>query len=562
MRIKLALLILLLILLAGCTDTTHLGEKNSGNKNLDEIINAETKIQEEFEEIECKKYTSVVQKGELKKINFFEEKNYDLIEFELPRYENGIHTNYANKMVLIGVNLSRYYFSAASLEGIDFFYYDSDAREYSKYKYPNNTMLANTISMIYEDNVYVVVLEGGNGKLELFQVVKINILEKTHEIIYEGRTNFIPDVQTVDNYLAISFAYREGNKMYSEVHAINLDEENKIYEIHKTFYYSISKTDGTGRYISGSGGSNGNLYYQIVTLENQNKHLGEGDFYIYKYDFSEKKIVEKIVLPKCKQFVSGSADVFVATIATFGGRRPLRYRATSLYVKDEEEKIYNKFSIHYSHSHNPLYLLLALSQDRLVAYNADTMWLIDTTTLEYDKVKFRFLNLRDKGVRFSNPGVFNESLFYAINDNGKITIREFRPIDVLGRVDLSTTEIKNTRDDKYKEEYQEPEYQEEINIQIIDVNLREEHVIIKNFGSENIHIGGWKLVYTDSNSTYIFPIGYILLSGVEGVVVYRSDAEETITKRKWEGLSICSSSSGSLSLYDDNDVLISTFDWK
>lgn len=557
MSTKLALVFLLLTILIGCNRTTTIDEERLKLEceMANEVINEKEQIIGKEEEINCGNLASVVQKGELKKIDFFKEKNYALIESVLVEYESDSANYYAYEILLIGVDSNGYYFSNNSGEGLTYYYYDKGTSEYTKYNYFNEAMLASTLAKVYEGNIYVVVIEGGNRRLMQFKILKINIRSKNHEVIYENKTNWVPDFQIVDNYLTIAYVFTEEGKTFSQVIAIDLENENKSYEIYKTSYHPTTETRATGRFIAGFGGGNATLYFQVVTLKNQNLQLGEGDFYSYKYDFKEKKIVERIVLPRGQQFIAGSGDVFIETIATFGTQRPLRYRATSLYVKNDG--IYDKYTIHYSHSHNPLFLAMDLDENRLIAYNSNTMWLIDHETLEYDKVKFRISTLHDKGISFSNPFVYNESIFYSINNNGIITVRELRPVDISSKVDLSIMGIRVHKD---KEKQQESEYQEVINIQITDVDLSKEHVIVKNFGSENIHIGGWKLVHMESNSIYTFPIGYILLSGVESLVVYGSDAEETLKQLKWEGLNICESSSGSISLYDNNDNLISTFD--
>ena len=91
------------------------------------------------------------------------------------------------------------------------------------------------------------------------------------------------------------------------------------------------------------------------------------------------------------------------------------------------------------------------------------------------------------------------------------------------------------------------------NIQITKVDLNNEIVTIKNNGTVNTDMTGWKLVSTVGNQTYNFPSGYILKTGT-AITIASGKSTGTL---KWTTANIWNNTGDKAELYGSNGTLIS-----
>lgn len=89
------------------------------------------------------------------------------------------------------------------------------------------------------------------------------------------------------------------------------------------------------------------------------------------------------------------------------------------------------------------------------------------------------------------------------------------------------------------------------NLKITALDLGKEKVSIKNFGTNDVSMTGWKIVSVNGNQTYTFPQGYVLKSGQ---IVTVTSGTNAIEKRPsvlfWTKGYIWNNSSDSAKLYD------------
>lgn len=98
-----------------------------------------------------------------------------------------------------------------------------------------------------------------------------------------------------------------------------------------------------------------------------------------------------------------------------------------------------------------------------------------------------------------------------------------------------------------------PPVQNNKDIQITSVDLNKEIVAIKNNGTKNMDMTGWKLVSTEGNQTYNFPRGYILKAGAT-VTIASGNATGDL---KWTGAYIWNNAGDEARLYDGSNILVS-----
>lgn len=81
-----------------------------------------------------------------------------------------------------------------------------------------------------------------------------------------------------------------------------------------------------------------------------------------------------------------------------------------------------------------------------------------------------------------------------------------------------------------------PEPQPEAKIDLVSVNLDMEVVTIKNIGSTDVNMTGWKVVSVEGNQTYEFPSGYVLKAGATVYLTSGANAKsQPPTHLKWTG---------------------------
>lgn len=95
-------------------------------------------------------------------------------------------------------------------------------------------------------------------------------------------------------------------------------------------------------------------------------------------------------------------------------------------------------------------------------------------------------------------------------------------------------------------------------VSLVDVDLDNEIVTIKNNDTINVPMTGWKLVSVEGNQTYQFPDGYTLKAGATVYVTSGANAkDQPPTYLKWTGAYIWNNSGDAAELYNAEGVKVS-----
>lgn len=97
------------------------------------------------------------------------------------------------------------------------------------------------------------------------------------------------------------------------------------------------------------------------------------------------------------------------------------------------------------------------------------------------------------------------------------------------------------------------------NIQITNVDLDKEIVTIKNNGSNDVDMSGWKLVSVKGNQTYDFSAGYILKAGATIYITSGKGAkDDEVNYLKWTKAYIWNNNGDTAQLYNASGELVSS----
>lgn len=95
-------------------------------------------------------------------------------------------------------------------------------------------------------------------------------------------------------------------------------------------------------------------------------------------------------------------------------------------------------------------------------------------------------------------------------------------------------------------------------VKITGVDLAGEMAIIKNQGTSDVNMTGWKLVSVEGNQTFNFPNGYVLKAGTTVTITSGSNAKESLpTYLKWTTANIWNNSGDAVELYNASGVKVS-----
>jgi hypothetical protein len=96
------------------------------------------------------------------------------------------------------------------------------------------------------------------------------------------------------------------------------------------------------------------------------------------------------------------------------------------------------------------------------------------------------------------------------------------------------------------------------NVSLVDVDLDNEIVTIKNNNTIDVPMTGWKLVSVEGNQTYQFPDGYTLKAGATVYVTSGANAkDQPPAYLKWTGAYIWNNSGDAAELYNAEGVKVS-----
>ena len=97
----------------------------------------------------------------------------------------------------------------------------------------------------------------------------------------------------------------------------------------------------------------------------------------------------------------------------------------------------------------------------------------------------------------------------------------------------------------------EPEYQTSNSIKITAKDLKTDVVTIKNNGSSNVKMKGWKLISVVGNQTFTFPENFVLNAGASVNITAGPKAVNNPPKSlKWTGSYIWNNSGDAAKLVD------------
>lgn len=97
------------------------------------------------------------------------------------------------------------------------------------------------------------------------------------------------------------------------------------------------------------------------------------------------------------------------------------------------------------------------------------------------------------------------------------------------------------------------------NVQITNVDLEKEIVTIKNNGSNDVDMIGWKLVSVEGNQTYDFPAGFTLKAGATIYITSgRGAKDDGVNYLKWTGAYIWNNDGDTAQLYNVTNELVSS----
>ena len=96
-------------------------------------------------------------------------------------------------------------------------------------------------------------------------------------------------------------------------------------------------------------------------------------------------------------------------------------------------------------------------------------------------------------------------------------------------------------------------------VKIMNVDLHEEEVLIKNTSNQEINLSGWKLLSVKGTQAYFFPQGTILKPGKTIIVASGRGVEESDNVLKWTGAYIWNNDGDKAELYDNTNQLVSEY---
>ena len=104
----------------------------------------------------------------------------------------------------------------------------------------------------------------------------------------------------------------------------------------------------------------------------------------------------------------------------------------------------------------------------------------------------------------------------------------------------------------------EPKPQPTVKVGLVSVDEANEIVKIKNSGTANVTMTGWKLVSVEGNQTYTFPSGYVLKAGATVSITSGKNAvNNPPSQLKWTTANIWNNSGDPAQLFNDKGVKVS-----
>lgn len=342
-------------------------------------------------------YLSKIQIIDIKKNEFKEVYNQSI--FNCKFNEISISNSEIENITMMGIDNNNIFYSGIKNDNIVYGIYQLNNNTYNIIYEVNPNSNFSIDPIIINSNMYI--LEFIIDQKESYFILK-KITPKGEKIeILKDRAVQIPFITSVDDNIIINYSFNENKKYKDKLILINTENlentqiEELTYSINQNGYY-------TGETIVYAGGLKEGFFYQILTLDNTELHLGEPS--IKYYSLIEEQIVFENKIPEILSYISGTENFLLAS--KYGYERALNNSASIIFLPSQEKVSLEEFS-----TTNDIISSYLINENKLILVNNNHIFIYDLKKFNY--FKFNYKDSNNKNKKYSKIYIDNQSIGYS-----------------------------------------------------------------------------------------------------------------------------------------------------
>ena len=211
------------------------------------------------------------------------------------------------KHFLIGFDNNYIYFGEFE-DGFRIIPYNIEKEQLEEPVYENDEEVTISYSDIINNKIYICEVYFQNEISFQLKCIDYSGDEKT---LLEHEVNKMPSINANDDYISINYSSEKGNQNTSFLDLIDI-QTHEIRQIDQQQCTLSEEGLYKGTMIIYSGGVDEDIYYQIITLNDELLEEG-GSTTIYKYSSDSKGVKKVLELPEKCQYISGNSDFLIVS---------------------------------------------------------------------------------------------------------------------------------------------------------------------------------------------------------------------------------------------------------